>query len=195
LAILGLRSVRGGRGGSSLKTYIALLRGINLGARNKVAMADLRALFSGLGAEDVTTYVQSGNVVFKSPEAAGPLVEVIEKSIRRDLGLSVSVMLRTRSQMAKVLAGNPFGGQKGDATKLHVTFLAAKPAGARVRKLDPKLSAPDEFRVVGGEIYLLCPNGYGRSQFSNAYFEKELGVTATTRNWRTVTRLAEIAGA
>jgi uncharacterized protein (DUF1697 family) len=183
------------QGGDGLKTYIALLRGINLGARNKVSMADLRTLFSGLGAEDVTTYVQSGNVVFKSPDGAGDLVEAIEKSIRRDLGLSVSVLLRTRSQLAKVLAGNPFDGKKKDSTKLHVTFLTGVPTGARVRKLDPKHSEPDEFRVVGQEVYLLCPNGYGRSKLSNAYFEKELGMTATTRNWRTVTKLGELAGA
>jgi uncharacterized protein (DUF1697 family) len=158
-------------------------------------MADLRALFSDLGAEDVTTYVQSGNVVFRSPDAAAGLVEAIEKRIRRDLGLSVSVLLRTRSQIAKVLAGNPFDGKHEDATKLHVTFLAGKPNSTRVRKLDPKQFEPDEFRVVGSEIYLLCPNGYGRSKLSNAFFEKELGVTATTRNWRTVTKLAELAGA
>ena len=187
--------MRGRReGGTSLKTYIALLRGINLGARNKVSMADLRTLFSGLGAEGVTTYVQSGNVVFKSGDGAGDLVQAIEESIRRDLGLSVSVLLRTRSQLVKVLAGNPFDGPKGDSTKLHVTFLAGKPNRARVRKLDPKHSEPDEFRVIGGEVYLLCPNGYGRSKLSNAYFEKELGVTATTRNWRTVTKLGELAG-
>jgi uncharacterized protein (DUF1697 family) len=183
------------QGGNRLKTYIALLRGINLGARNKVSMADLRTLFSGLRAEDVTTYVQSGNVVFKSPDGAGDLVEAIEKSIRRDLGLSVSVLLRTRSQLAKVLAGNPFDGKNEDAIRLHVTFLTGKPTGARVRKLDPKHSEPDEFRVVGQEVYLLCPNGYGRTKLSNAYFEKELGVTATTRNWRTVTKLGELASA
>lgn len=182
-------------GGSSLHTYVALLRGINLGARNKVSMADLRALVAGLGAEDVGTYVQSGNVIFKSSKGAGKLIEAIEKAILRDLGLSVSVLLRSQPQLTKILAGNPWAGPKVDTGELHVTFLAGKPDRAPVRKLDPNRSPPDEFRVVGSEIYLRCPNGYGPSKLSNAYFEKELGVTATTRNWRTVTKLAELASA
>jgi uncharacterized protein (DUF1697 family) len=176
-----------------LKTYVALLRGINLGRHKKVSMQELRALFGSLGAEDVATYVQSGNVVFRSADAPGKLIEAIEKRIRRDLGLDVTVLLRARPQLAKVVSGNPFG--RRELTKLHVTFLAEKPDRTRVRELDPDISKPDEFRVVGQEIYLCCPNGYGRSKLSNAYFEKQLGVAATTRNWRTVTKLAELARA
>jgi uncharacterized protein (DUF1697 family) len=186
---------RGKKAGSSPKTYVALLRGINLGAHNKVSMADLRALFASLGAEDVATYVQSGNVVFRSSDAPGKLTDAIEKRIRRDLGLSVTVLLRTQSQLSKVLAGNPFANHESEPTKLHVTFLADKPDRARIRQLDPKGAEPDECRVIGHEIYLHCPSGYGRSKLSNAYFEKQLGVTATTRNWKTVTKLAELASA
>lgn len=169
-------------------TYVALLRGINLGARNKVAMVDLKALFAALGAEDVVTYVQSGNVVFA---AAGDLAEAAERRIRSDLGLDVKVLTRTAKELARVEARNPFAGR--DAKSLHVTFLADKPDRARARGLDPKRFEPDEFRVVGREVYLHCPNGYGRSKLTNAYFEKELGVAATTRNWRTVTSLAGLA--
>jgi uncharacterized protein (DUF1697 family) len=176
-------------------TYVALLRGINLGARNKVSMADLRALFGALGAEDVATYVQSGNVVFKSGKRAGELVQAIEKRIRRDLGLSVTVVLRTEAQLARVLAGNPFANEGREPTTLHVTFLAEKPDRARVREVDPNRAGPDEFRVVGREVYLHCPNGYGRTKLTNAYFEKQLSVAATTRNWRTVTSIAELAKA
>jgi uncharacterized protein (DUF1697 family) len=176
-----------------MKTYAALLRGINLGSRNKVAMADLRALCEALGAEDVATYVQSGNVVFKSADGAEKLARAIERRIRRDLGLSVTVVVLTRPQLAKVLAGNPFVKAKQDPSKLHVTFLAEKPARGRVSKLDPERSEPDEFRLVGQQIYLHCPNGYGRTKLTNAYFEKQLGIAATTRNWRTVTKLGELA--
>ena len=186
---------RASKAGSSLKTYVALLRGINLGARNKVSMPDLRALFANLGAEDVATYVQSGNVVFRSADSPGKLTEAIEKRIRHDLGLDVTVLLRTQRQLAKVFTANPFADDAGDPTKLHVTFLADKPDQARVRKLDPTLFKPDELRVIGQEVYLHCPNGYGRSKLSNAYFEKQLDVRATTRNWRTVTKLAELASA
>ena len=178
-----------------MKTYVALLRGINLGARNKVAMADLRALIDRLGAEDVATYVQSGNVVFKSSDGAEKLTGAIQRRIRRDLGLSVSVLVLTRPQLAKVLAGNPFAKGKRDPAKLHVTFLAEKPARTKVSKLDPERAEPDEFRLVGKQIYLHCPNGYGRTKLTNAYFEKQLGVTATTRNWRTVTKLGELTRA
>jgi uncharacterized protein (DUF1697 family) len=179
----------------SPKTYVALLRGINLGARNKVSMADLRKLFGGLKAEEVATYVQSGNVVFKSPAEAAGLGNAIENRISRDLGLDVTVLLRTPAELAKILARDPFAKSGSEPTKLHVTFLAEKPDRARVRELDPKHSEPDEFRVVGREIYLHCPDGYGRSKLTNAYFEKQLGIAATTRNWKTVTKLAELASA
>jgi uncharacterized protein (DUF1697 family) len=189
---------RGKKARSSLKKYVALLRGINLGARNKVSMQDLRALFADLGAEDVATYVQSGNVVFRSadsPDSPGKLTDAIEKQIHRDLSLDVTVLVRTQRQLAKLVAANPFADDVSDPTKLHVTFLADKPDPARVRMLDPTLAEPDEFSVIGQEVYLHCPNGYGRSKLSNAYFEKLLDVRATTRNWRTVTKLAELAGA
>lgn len=176
-----------------VSTYAALLRGINLGARNKVAMADLRALFEELGAADVATYLQSGNVVFRSAARRNELAAAVEDGLRRDLGVDVKVLLRTRKELGRVVGGNPFA--KRDAKALHVTFLDAKPNAARVKGLDPRRSEPDEFHVVGQEVYLHCPHGYGRSKLSNAYFEKELGVPATTRNWKTVTALAELATA
>jgi uncharacterized protein (DUF1697 family) len=177
----------------SRQTYVALLRGINLGSRNKVAMAHLRTLFLALGAEDVATYVQSGNVVFKSrSRTPAELTQAIEERIGRDLGLSVTVLLRTDAELLRVLAVNPFA-EHGEVTNVHVTFLAERPDPARVRELEAKGFEPDEFRVVGREVYLHCPNGYGRSKLSNAYVEKALGVAATTRNWRTVTKVAELA--
>lgn len=178
-----------------MRTYVALLRAINLGSRNKIAMADLRSLFAALEAEDVTTYVQSGNVVFRSG-ARKPvdLTEAIEQRIRRDLGLDVRVLLRTRAELATVVAGNPFTDGEPDAN-LHVTFLAETPSRTRIRDLDPQSAPPDELHVAGREVYLRCPNGYGRSKLTNAFFEKRLGVAATTRNWRTVTKLAELASA
>ena len=155
-------------------------------------MPDLRTFLPASEPRTSTTHVQSGNVIFKSDKGAGKLTEAIEKRIRRDLGLSVTVLLRTQPQLAKVLAGNPFAEDGKEPTKLHVTFLAEKPELVRTRELDPERAEHDEFHVVGQEIYLHCPNGYGRSKLTNAYFEKHLGVAATTRNWRTVTKLAEL---
>jgi uncharacterized protein (DUF1697 family) len=179
--------------GARRQTYVALLRGINLGARNKVAMADLRTLIEDLGGEDVVTYVQSGNVVFKSRVGPAKLADAVEKRIKRDLGLGVTVLLRTKPQLSKVLAGNPFASREGDPLKLHVTFLAEAPDRDRVRKVEANQFEPDEFHVARQEVYLFCPNGYGRSKLSNAYFEKQLDVRATTRNWKTVTKLVELA--
>ena len=179
--------------GARRQTYVALLRGINLGARNKVSMADLRTLIEGLGGEDVATYVQSGNVVFKSRVKPAELADAIEERIKRDLGLTVTVLLRTKAQLAKVLAGNPFASRERDPLKLHVTFLAEAPGRDHVRKVEETQFEPDEFQVAGQEVYLHCPKGYGRSKLSNAYFEKQLDVAATTRNWNTVMKLVELS--
>ena len=155
-------------------------------------MADLRKLMAELGAEEVQTYVQSGNVVFGSSVRSAPKLEsAIAERIQADLGLDIVVLVRSASELAAVLEGDPFG----DPETMHVTFLAEKPAASRVSALDPDRSPPDEFRVIGREVYLRCPNGYGRSKLSNAYFEKQLDVAATTRNWRTVTKLTELARA
>jgi uncharacterized protein (DUF1697 family) len=159
-------------------------------------MADLRTLFVTLGTEDVATYVQSGNVVFKSSvDSPAELIHAIEERISRVLGLSVTVLLRTKAQLGRVLAGNPFAESGRESAKLHVTFLADTPDHVRVRDLEATHVEPDEFRVVGQEIYLHCPNGYGRTKLTNVYFEKQLSVAATTRNWKTVTNLAELANA
>ena len=181
------------KAGGRRQTYAALLRGINLGARNKIAMPALRELFEGLGAEDVETYVQSGNVVFKSAGDAVKLKTAIEKGIRDAFGHDVAVLLRTRAELEGAVKRNPFAKDGRDEKALHVTFLGETPDRGKVRALDPDRYAPDAFRVLRSEVYLHCPDGYGRSRLSNAYFEKHLGVAATTRNWRTVTTLADMA--
>jgi uncharacterized protein (DUF1697 family) len=183
----------GASSGDSLLTYVALLRAVNLGSRNKISMPKLREAFGALGAQDVSTYVQSGNVVFRSPDdSPSELVQAIEQQLASALSLDVSVLLRTAAELERVFGSNPFAARAEQPRQLHVTFLDAVPDAARVGALDPRRSEPDEFRVVEREIYLHCPNGYGRSKLTNAYFEKQLGVIATTRNWNTVTKLAEL---
>jgi uncharacterized protein (DUF1697 family) len=174
-------------------TYVALLRGINVGRQKRVRMEDLRTLMRELGAEDVRTHLQSGNVVFKSQEKRARQVAAIEKGIRESLGLDVTVVLRTNRQLAKVVGGNPFLRSGIDPAKLHVAFLGAAPRPARLAELDRKRFEPDELEVVGQEVYLHYPNGYGKTKLSNTALERQLAVAATTRNWRTVTRLAELA--
>jgi uncharacterized protein (DUF1697 family) len=181
--------------GARRQTWVALLRGVNLGERNKLSMRDLRGLFVELGHADVETYLQSGNVLFRSPAPRRELTQAIAAGIRGRFGLDVSVILRTRSELRTTVEGNGFAGRQSDPTKLHVTFLATAPRPERVAALETKRFEPDEFRVTRGAVYLHCPQGYGRSKLSNAFFEQQLGVVGTTRNWRTVTALAELAGA
>jgi uncharacterized protein (DUF1697 family) len=173
-------------------TWVCLLRGVNVGGK-KVAMKALKELIEGLGHEDVATYIQSGNVVFRSgsgrPEK---LADEIRTSIKEHMGLDVTVLLRSPEEMAAVAAANPFPGVED---KLHVTFLEAEPDRAKVVAVDQDGYLPDRFDVIGREVYLHCPDGYGRTKLTNAFWERKLGVAATTRNWRTVNKLLEMASA
>jgi uncharacterized protein (DUF1697 family) len=157
-------------------------------------MASLRELVEKVGAKDVRTYVQSGNVVLRSRIAAPKLERMLAKAIRRELGLDVAVLVRTASQLSKITEGNLFLERGADPSKLHVVFLASAPDQEGVRRLREGSFGPDELHVRGEEVYLHCPGGYGRSKLSNAFLEKQLTVPATTRNWKTVTALAELAG-
>jgi uncharacterized protein (DUF1697 family) len=177
-----------------MTTYVALLRGINVGGRTRVGMDDLRQLFNALGHADVKSYLQSGNVIFKSAvEESSRLAAGIERSIARDLGLTVTVLLRTADELAQVVATNPFLGRGADPATLHVTFLAEMPDRDRAARVETPAGQPDELALVGREVYLHCPNGYGRTKLNNAYIERRLGVAATTRNWRTATTLRDLA--
>jgi uncharacterized protein (DUF1697 family) len=173
--------------------YVALLRGVNVSGQNKLPMADLRARLGDLGHQDVATYIQSGNVILTArPTGEAALASAIETEIRRAFKLDVTVLVRTRAQVQKVSTANPFLKRGGDQSALHVTFLVAAPARADVRALSARPPGPDECAVVGREVYLRCPNGYGRTKLHNTYLERVLRVQATTRNWRTVLKLREL---
>ena len=177
-------------------TFVAMLRSINVGGRNRVAMADLRGMASSLGFRDVATYVQSGNLVFAGSGSPAAVAQAIEDRIAADLGLTVPVIVRSRSQLRGVLRDNPFADLDVDPKTIHVTFLADRADPQRVALLEEPTGqfGNDRLKVVGTDVYLHCPGGYGRTKLNNSYFERRLGVTATTRNWRTVTTLGEMAG-
>jgi len=177
-----------------VRAYVALLRGINVGGKNKLPMKDLAAMFSAAGCASVETYIQSGNVVFEAhPAVAERLPATIAGTILERWRYRVPVVVRTADEVKDVARGNPFvaAGQSPDA--LHVVFLADKPRPAGVASLDVRRSPPDEFAVRGREIYLRLPNGVARSKFTNAYFDSTLGTTSTVRNWRTVLKLVEMS--
>ncbi len=172
--------------------YVALLRGINVGGKNKLPMKDLVPLFETAGATAVQTYIQSGNVVFEANAAiADSLANSVPDSIRHGFGYRVPLILRSAKEIVRVVANNPFL-PKAEPQLLHVAFLSNKPNASAVKQLDPKRSAPDEFKCVGQELYLKLPDGMGKTKLTNAYIETKLGVTATARNWKTVLKLAEM---
>lgn len=178
-----------------MPTYLSILRGINVGAQKKILMADLKKLYDGLGFDSVTTYIQSGNVLFKTkktPPAA--LVKKIEAAIKTKYGFDVPVIIRETEEMENVCQSNPFLKRKDvQMERLHVTFLAAVPEAALTKDLEKFTAPKDEFVIAGKEVYLYTPGGYGETKLSNTFFEKKLKVTATTRNWKSVCTLAEMA--
>jgi uncharacterized protein (DUF1697 family) len=178
-----------------MKPYISLLRGINVSGQNKIRMEDLRRLHAELGLQKVQTYLQSGNVVFESDEtAASNLAEQIESQITKKLGLTVPVLLRSAAEFGRILNTNPFlTGRQEDPWQLYVTFLRSLPDPAVAAGLQPPAGETDEFVIIGQEIFLFCPNGYGRTKLSNAWFERKLKQVATTRNWKTVNALYQMA--
>jgi uncharacterized protein (DUF1697 family) len=179
-----------------LTVYIAMLRGVNVGG-NTLKMDWLRNACEEIGLGDVRTYVQSGNIVFTSRLGAAKLAQTLKATVDAQTRLPVTVVVRSAAELAKVVAGNPFLKQKAvDIAKLHVTFLgkAVKPAKPALERLDALAGDRDEYRIVGGEIYLHCPLNYGETKLSNTAIEKVLAVGATTRNWKTVTTLLEMAG-
>ena len=171
---------------------IALLRGINVGGKNKLPMKDLAALFREAGCEDVRTYIQSGNVLFRAGATpAEGIPSLISASIQDRFGYRVPVVTRTAAELRATVEANPFAGAEAD--KLLVLFLADPPDPERVEALDPNRSPGDEFAVVGREVFLHCPNGFARSKLTNSYFDSALSTTSTGRNWRTVGKLLELA--
>jgi uncharacterized protein (DUF1697 family) len=178
------------------EAYVALLRGVNVGGKNRLPMIDLCAMFSAAGCASVQSYIQSGNVVFQAaPRVAGGIAAVIADRIAKDFGYRTPVVLRTSQELADAIAHNPFFAAGKQQEWLHVTFLADQPSPAAVRTLDSHRSPPDEFIVRGRDIYLHLPNGAGRSKLTNQYFDSRLKTVSTSRNWRTVNQLLELMGA
>ncbi|ADD45079.1 DUF1697 domain-containing protein [Stackebrandtia nassauensis] len=171
-----------------MATYVALLRGINVGGHNKLPMAELRDLFATLGHPGARTYIQSGNVVFDAEAEASDLERDIAAGIADRFGYTVAVMVRSREQLDAVLAAHPFGGRDLDPAKVAVVFLSATVDAVTVPE-----GYPEEAVSVGRELFIHYPDGMGKSKLDRSGFWKQLGDTKTTvRNWRTVTKLREM---
>ena len=168
-----------------------MLRGINIGPHKRMKMDKLKASCEALGFEQVKTYIQSGNIVFKAgKQSPASLSKKLEERIVRDFGFFAPVITRTAVNMEKVIQDNPLLKKpKIDIENLHVTFLSEVPTAETLKKLDGLPQHPDCFNYLKKEIYLHCPNGYGQTKLTNNLFEKQLAVGATTRNWKTVNNL------
>jgi uncharacterized protein (DUF1697 family) len=171
--------------------YVAMLRGINVGGHKQVKMDKLRSSLEALGLEQVKTYIQSGNVVFKSRKASPPaLSKQIEDRILQDFGFSVSVISRTADEIENAIANNPFLKQLGiNSEKLHVAFLSEPPATTALKKLAELTLAPDQSRCHSKEVYFYFPNGVSGSSLWKHPLDRVLSVEATMRNWKTVNTL------
>jgi uncharacterized protein (DUF1697 family) len=173
--------------------YVALLRGINVSGQKKILMRELRDLCESIGLDEVATYVQSGNVVFNHSEDDVSLVAAIEDAIRIRFGFEVPVIVRSKRELTNVASSNPFLAEDGiDERHLCVIFLADEPSPARLDAIEVPGPPGDRFAGVGRHIYLHCPAGFARTKLSNNFFEKKLGLPATTRNWRTVNALFDM---
>lgn len=170
-----------------MPTFVALLRSVNVGGR-KLPMAELHELAESIGYGDVRTFIQSGNVIFTAPKRPDPAA--FEAALAKRFGMEVDVIVRSARDLAAALDRNPFSA--ADRSKLHVGFMAAKPAATNVRSIDTAPFAPDELAVVGTEVYFHLPNGLGRAKLPG-YALRRLKVPTTIRNWNTVTKLAELA--
>ncbi len=172
---------------------IALLRGINLGKHRRIAMGDLRELLTELGYEDVRTHLQSGNVVLASDRSNEALARELEREIAAQLGVGPLVVVRTRDELAAVVARDPFGDEAPDPKRYLVTFLSARPDPAVVRETERRDFGPERVHFSGREVYSWHPGGLQRSKLAAALTDKKLGVVATNRNWSTVTKLLALA--
>ncbi len=178
-----------------MQTYISILRGINVSGQNLLKMADLKTLYEQLSFQQVSTYIQSGNVVFRSPEQkTETLAERISHQIKSTYGYDVPVLVRTIEHWQNIVANNPFAKDTSkDPAFLHVTFLAAAPESNHPDAILSKAMEGEEIHITPEAVYLYCPHGYGRTKLNNTFLEARLGVSATTRNWKTTQKLLEIA--
>ena len=189
-----------------MATHVALLRGINLGGRNKVAMADLRALVGELGHTDAATYIQSGNVLFTAPAGAdcAEMARAMTEAISARLGVTAPVVVLTREELGQIHAANPFPDEP-DPKRVHAVVLSGPPGAELTAKLDAAVAqsaakgARGAATTVGRTVYLHTPDGYGNSDLSAATLRivgsPKAGVTGTARNWATMTKLLELCGA
>lgn len=177
-----------------MKKYIALLRGINVSGQKLIKMEALRKSMSDMGFKDVSTYIQSGNILFNSADAAAVLERKISERIRQDFGFEVSVIVLEPSELEIAVAENPFFERTTeDSTQPYIGYLSEAPAPENIEVLQAMDFNKDEFRIIGKRIYIWYADSAGNTKLSNPVIEKKLKVVSTARNWKTTNKLIELA--
>lgn len=175
--------------------FIALLRGINVGGQNRIAMPDLRALCAGLGWAGAETYIQSGNVVFAADAPAAQLEADLERAVAQRFGLAIAVIVRRADAWPAYVAGNPFPGPSRDEPNLVMLALSkAPPQPGAVEELRARAANGEQLAQVGDALWIHFAGGAGRSKLAPALLDRLVGSPVTARNWRTVLKLAELSG-
>lgn len=178
-----------------MPVLISMLRGVNLGGHNKIKMDALRALYESLNFEDPRTFIQSGNVIFRTKEKAAPaLAKKIQNAIERKFGFRPEVILRTTEELRKAIAETPFSPSRNlEPGRILVTFLATEPGAEAHTTLGTLKSYPEELHLRGRELYIYFPNGAGKSKLPWSKVEKLVQTTGTARNWNSVTKMLAMA--
>ncbi len=173
-----------------MKTYISILRGINVGSHKRIKMDSLRQTYEGLGFTNVQIYIQSGNIIFQYREEQIHLIKhLIEDRILQEFGFEVPVLLIDQMMLTDIIKNNPYSAES-DLTFLHVTLLSSNPEQKNIDKINPNNYLPDQYTINNQVIYLYCSKGYGHTKLSNNFFESKLQLSASTRNWKTLLQLA-----
>ncbi len=176
---------------------IAILRGINVGGKRKILMADLKLIFESLNFSNVTTYIQSGNVIFDSDDEMDEfaLSRKIENKIKEEFGFEVPVIVRTSEELEKLVNENPFCKSNVEIEHLHLTFLKDTPTDKCQQAIEAYNFEPDKFAICDKDIFVYCEGKYHQSKLTNNFFEHKLETPATTRNWKTVLKLLALSSA
>lgn len=180
-----------------MQTYISFLRGVNMTGHNSIKMTDLTSLYINLGFKDAKTFIQSGNVIFSinADKTESSISASIEKEILEKFSYTVPVMIRTNRELSDLFSVNPFLDEiEFDPAKLAVIFLHEKPSADQIKKVKDVDYPPDKFKIIGREIFIYCPNGFGRTKIYTNFFEKKMGVLGTARNWKTITTILSLIG-
>lgn len=178
-----------------MNTYIALLRGINVSGYNKIKMVDLQQLFKNEGFENVITYIQSGNVIFSSDEIyISKIEQTIINRIEKQFSYTINVLVLKKNELEKVYNSNPFVEIDNlDFKKVAVAFLDTIPTKEGIAKVEALAATEEKVRCIEKAMYLYCPNGFGKTKLTNNTIETKLKVSATSRNWNTITKLVELS--